>query len=244
MTSLLEVHNVSRAFGGLLAVSSVSLAIVRGEILGLIGPNGAGKTTLFNLISGFYRPSSGEIRLDGQIISGLRPDAICARGLARTFQLVKPFPKMTVLENVMVGAFKHTNQRQPAMERAGQWVDFVGLGDQARQPAGALTLSDRKRLELARALATQPRLLLLDEVMSGLTPAESMTFVDLVRQIRERDITVLVIEHVMPAIMALSDRIAALHHGQLIAIGAPQEVVRNPAVVEAYLGEELLLVDD
>ncbi len=243
MAPLLELRNVSRVFGGLRALGDVSLTVNEGEIVGLIGPNGAGKTTLFSVVSGFYRPSSGQIYFDGRPIGGLRPDVICALGLARTFQLVKPFPNLTVAENVMVGAFNRTNRRAEAERIAWEVLEFVGLAHKGLSRATSLTLADRKRLEVARALATRPRLLLLDEVMAGLTPTESMHVVGLIRQIRERGVTLLVIEHVMRAIMSLSDRVAVLHHGQLIAEGEPEAAVRDPAVIEAYLGEELLLTD-
>ncbi len=239
--ALLELHGVSRWFGGLRAVDDVSLAVGEGEIVGLIGPNGAGKTTLFNVVSGFYAPTAGEVVFGGRRIGGRRPDVVCGLGLARTFQLVKPFPHLSVLENVMVGAFKRTSRRAEAEARAWETLALVGLEGVGRQPASQLTLPSRKRLEVARALATRPRLLLLAEVMAGLTPTETAALVGLTRQLREHGITILVIEHVMRAIMALSDRVAVLHHGKLIAVGAPEQVARDPAVVEAYLGEEFLV---
>ena len=243
MAALLELHGVSRYFGGLKAVEGVSLTVEEGEIVGLIGPNGAGKTTLFSVVSGFYPPTAGEVVFAGRPIAGLRPDVICEMGLARTFQLVKPFPHLTVLENVMVGAFNRTDSRAQAEAEAREILEFVGLEAFGPRKASALTLPGRKRLEVARALGTRPRLLLLDEVMAGLTPTESMHMVGLVKQLRERGMTVLLIEHVMRAIMALSDRIAVLHHGQLIAMGPPQQVIRDPAVIEAYFGEELQLAE-
>jgi len=238
---LLDLRGVSRWFGGLRAVDGVSLTVSEGEIVGLIGPNGAGKTTLFNVISGFYAPSTGEVVFAGRRIDGLRPDLICDLGLTRTFQLVKPFPGLTVVENVMVGAFKRTSNRAAAEAKAREILQLVGLDAAGDQRAAHLTLPGRKRLEVARALATRPRLLLLDEVMAGLTPTEVVRMVDLIKQFRERGISIVVIEHVMRAIMAVSDRIAVLHHGRLIAEGAPHQVVRDPAVIEAYFGEDLLL---
>jgi branched-chain amino acid transport system ATP-binding protein len=243
VAALLELRDVSRYFGGLKAVEGVSLTVEEGEIVGLIGPNGAGKTTLFSVVSGFYPPTAGEVTFAGRPIRGLRPDVICELGVARTFQLVKPFPHLTVLENVMVGAFNRTNSRAKAEAEAREILQFIGLDRFGPGKASALTLPGRKRLEVARALGTRPRLLLLDEVMAGLTPTESMHMVGLIKQLRERGITILVIEHVMRAIMALSDRIAVLHHGQLIAMGAPQQVIRDPAVIEAYFGEELQLAE-
>lgn len=243
MNTLLEIKDLYRAFGGLMAVNGISLTVERGQIMGLIGPNGAGKTTLFNVISGAYQPTGGEIFFNGQSIGGMRADQICSLGLTRTFQLVKPFPKMSVLENVMVGAFKRTNDRTQTESSAWEICRFVGLEGKAHLRPGGLTTSDRKRLEMARALATQPTLLLLDEVMSGLTPTESAQIVNLIRQIRDRGITLLVIEHVMQAIMSLSDRIAVLNYGQLIAEGAPRNIAHNPVVIEAYLGEEFILAD-
>lgn len=241
MNTLLEIKDLRRAFGGLMAVNGVSLTVERGQIMGLIGPNGAGKTTLFSVISGAYQPTGGEIFFNGRSIGGMRADMICSLGMTRTFQLVKPFPRMSVLENIMVGAFKRTNDRAQAESSAWEICRFVDLKSKAHLWPSGLTTSDRKRLEMARALATQPTLLLLDEVMSGLTPTESAQIVSLIRQIRDRGITLLVIEHVMQAIMSLSDRIAVLNYGQLIAEGAPRDIAHNPVVIEAYLGEEFVL---
>jgi branched-chain amino acid transport system ATP-binding protein len=238
--ALLEIRNATKSFGGLVALHQVDLALEQGEILGLIGPNGAGKTTLFNLVAGVYRPDKGQILFRGEDITYLQPHQICQRGVTRTFQLVKPFANLTVLDNVMVGAFNRTSSRVEARRRAQEVLAFVGLGGREEQLAKSLTTPDRKRLELARALATEPQLLLLDEVMAGLTPTESATVVELIRKVRDSGITIFVIEHVMRAIMTLSDRIAVLHHGKLIAEGTPQEVSRNERVIEAYLGEAYL----
>jgi len=239
MTALLQVENITKRFGGLVAIDGVSFELVAGEVLGLIGPNGAGKTTLFNVISGTYLPSLGRIFFEGRDITPLSPHQVCKRGVARTFQIVKPFARLSVVDNVKVGAFLHTNSNHVAGDKAREAVEFVGLGKQADQIAANLTTSGRKRLELARALATEPRLMLLDEVMAGLTPTESLEIVKLIRRIRdERHITLLVIEHVMKAIMSLSDRIAVLHHGELIAIDQPTEIASDPKVIAAYLGKE------
>ncbi|MBI1959454.1 MAG: ABC transporter ATP-binding protein [Candidatus Rokubacteria bacterium] len=236
---LIDVRALSRRFGGLQALSEVSLSLARGEILGLIGPNGAGKTTLFSAVTGFLRPDTGSVWLDGQEITGLPPHAICRRGLARTFQLVQPFPELTVADNVMVGAFNRTRSAAAARRRALEVLELTGLGPLARRPAHALSIGLRKRLELARALATGPRALLLDEVMSGLTPTEVRETAEVIRGIRDGGVAIIVIEHVMAAVMELSDRIAVLHHGELIATGSPAEIAQDRRVIDAYLGEPL-----
>ncbi len=238
MSHLLNLKELTKQFGGLVAVHDVYLDLDQDEILGLIGPNGAGKTTLFNMISGSYLPTRGQIFFDGQDITKLPPHEIASLGIARTFQLVKPFGKLSVVDNVMVGAFLRTSHAGKARKKALGVVSFVGLEPFADRPAHSLTTAGRKRLELARALATEPRLLLLDEVMAGLTPTESVSIVDLIKQIRQSGVTILVIEHVMKAIMSLSDRVAVLHHGELIAVDPPAAIASDPKVIEAYLGEE------
>jgi len=237
--SLLKIQNVTKRFGGLIAVDDVSFEIAEGEVLGLIGPNGAGKTTLFNSISGTYTPEEGSITFAGETITGVAPHENAQRGLVRTFQIVKPFAGLNVVDNVKVGSFLRNSNARAAEDKAREIVEFVGLGDSADRLAKNLTTAGRKRLELARALATEPRLLLLDEVMAGLTPTESRQIVDVIKQIKTQyNLTLLVIEHVMQAVMSLSDRIAVLHHGQLIAIDAPQVIASDNAVIEAYLGKE------
>ena len=236
--SLLEVHGLSRHFGGLIAVADFSLTVAPGELLSLIGPNGAGKTTVFDLLSGFLRPDAGEILLKGHSIVGLKPHRICQLGLTRTFQLTRPFAHLTVLENVRVGALTRIPVRGEAEARAWQVLEEVGLAACAHLPAGSLTLADRKRLELARALATEPALFLLDEVMSGLTPPETERMVELIRRINGEGPAVVLIEHVMRAVMALSERVLVLSGGLLIASGPPEVVANDPRVIEVYLGEE------
>jgi len=241
---LLKLKELTKQFGGLVAVHNVSLELNQDEILGLIGPNGAGKTTLFNMISGTYEPTSGQIFLEGEDITHLPPHEVACLGIARTFQLVKPFGKLSVVDNIMVGAFLRTRGAEKTRDKAREVVEFVGLTQYADRPAHTLTTAGRKRLELARALATEPRMLLLDEVMAGLTPTESVSIVNLIKEIRETGVTILVIEHVMKAIMTLSDRVAVLHHGELIAVDPPSAVASDERVIEAYLGEEFHIVED
>jgi branched-chain amino acid transport system ATP-binding protein len=237
----LVVDRVEKRFRGLRAVADASFDVKHGTIAALIGPNGAGKTTLFNLIAGGYVPDEGEIRLDDARISGLRPDQVCAAGVGRTFQLVRPFVGMSVCENVIVAALQRERSVQAARQRALRVLERLGLAAKAEHPAAALTLAERKRLELARALATQPRLLLLDEVMAGLRPAEIDEMIALFRQLnREDGVTILLIEHVMSAVMALAQDVVVLSHGQVIARGAPELVVQHPEVIRCYLGEQAL----
>jgi len=239
--SLLQVTGVSKRFGGLVAVNDVSLHVEPGEIVGLIGPNGAGKTTLFNLISGFHVPDAGKIRFDGHNLAGRAPHEICHLGMSRTFQIVKPFPEMTVLDNVMMGAFKVSRRPRAARDKALSVLELLHFADWAERRAGDLPVAGRKRLEIAKVLATEPKLMLLDEVMAGLTPSEHNRMIDTVRLIRDSGVTIVIIEHVMPVIMNLSNRIYVLHHGQVIAAGRPDEVANDPTVIEAYLGEEMAL---
>ena len=238
---ILQAENLSKAFGGLAALKGVSFGIEEGEILGLIGPNGAGKTTLFNVISGFFRPDQGRVVFAGETVSHLDAPSLCRRGLVRTFQVVKPFGNLTALQNVMVGSFLRTADPGLAQERALEVMDVVGLSGRQDTAAKSLTISDRKRLEVARALATHPRLLLLDEVMAGLNPTELVQMLEILKRIRGQGVTLLVIEHIMAAIMTISERILVLHHGEKIAEAAPREVAGDKRVIDAYLGEEYLL---
>ena len=241
MTDLLEVKGISRSFGGLRAVNDVSFAVPAGAMVGLIGPNGAGKTTCFNLIAGVYKPDDGHVLLDGNDITGFRPDRICHAGVGRTFQIVRPFGGLSVQQNVAIGALRTTSDVAAANRAAREVLDLLGLDGKRDQMAASLTLPDRKRLEVARALATKPKILLLDEVMAGLRPTEVDVMVNVFRDLnRQLGLTILLIEHVMRAVMALAQHIVVLHHGEVIARGAPEAVVRNPAVLECYLGEEAL----
>ena len=236
--ALLEVRSLAKSFRGLRAVADASFDVEAGAIVALIGPNGAGKTTIFNVVAGAYRPDGGEIRFEGARIDGRRADQICAAGIGRTFQIVKPFAGLSVLDNVIVGALRHAPGVAQARREALAIMERLGLAAKRDQPAASLTLPDRKRLEVARALATGPRLLLLDEVMAGLRPTECDQLVEVFRELARGGLTILLIEHVMRAVMALAQRVIVLHHGEIIANGTPDEVVRDPAVLECYLGEE------
>jgi branched-chain amino acid transport system ATP-binding protein len=233
---MLEVRNLSKSFGGLKAVSDATLDVAEGSIVGLLGPNGAGKTTCFTMIAGFTKADEGSVRFKGQDITGLAPHRICALGMIRTFQIVQPFAGLTVQENIAVGAYLHHHNRHEAMSVARDIGKRLGMGAMLDRPASSLTIAGRKRLELARALATGAKLLLLDEVMAGLIPSEITEIVGIIRQIRDEGHTFLMIEHVMQAVMSLAETAYVLNQGRMIAHGPPRELVRDPSVVEAYLG--------
>jgi branched-chain amino acid transport system ATP-binding protein len=240
---MLALEGVTKRFGGLTAVRDVSFTVQAGALLGIIGPNGAGKTTLFNLIAGAFAPNTGRITFDGQDITGLAPHVICRRGLTRTFQLVKPFGNLSVLDNVTIGALTRLPTVAAARIEAERVIERCGLAAHAETRGRALPIGLRKRLEVARALATRPRLLLLDEVMSGLNPSELGAIVTLIRQLHADGITLVVIEHIMAAMMQLAQRIVVLHHGERIAEGVPAEVASDRRVIDAYLGEEFVLAE-
>jgi branched-chain amino acid transport system ATP-binding protein len=239
MTALLVAANLSKRFAGLIAVDQVSFKVAAGEIFAVIGPNGAGKTTLFAMIAGALAPDDGTVTFAGARIDGLTPDAVCRRGIARTFQIVRPFPALSVEDNVVIGALLRRADMRSARAHACAVLERLDLADKRRAAASSLTLPDRKRLEVARALATDPKLLLLDEVMAGLRPTETDRMVAVLKQLnRDTGVTILLIEHVMRAVMALASRVLVLHHGAAIAQGGPEAVVREPAVIASYLGAE------
>jgi branched-chain amino acid transport system ATP-binding protein len=240
---VLELEGVTKRFGGLTAVREVSLEVREGDLLGIIGPNGAGKTTLFHMISGYYRPDEGRILYEGRDVTGLPPHAICRLGLTRTFQIVKPFGNLSVRDNVMIGALTRLRHVREARREAERVIEICGLSPHAEARAKGLPIGLRKRLEVARALATKPRLLLLDEVMAGLNPTELAGIIELIRRLHADGLSLIIIEHIMAAMMRLAQRIGVLHHGEKIAEGTPAEITRDRRVIDAYLGEEFVLAE-
>lgn len=236
--ALLEVKNIGKKFGGLQALDDISLSLSSGEIMGIIGPNGAGKTTFFNILTGFIKANSGEILFKDQSLVGMKPHKICRLGMTRTFQIVRPFMESTVLDNVIVAALNHASSLRESKTSSQRVIELVGLQDKQDTLASGLSLPDRKKLELARALATAPDLLLLDEVMAGINPTETDALIGLIQEINRNGVTVLLIEHVMRAVMALSHRVVVFNFGAKIAEGEPLEIVKNPEVIKAYLGED------
>lgn len=237
--SLLEIENMTKRFGGLYAVNDVDISIDKGEIVGLIGPNGAGKTTLFRLISGFYKPTSGKVTFKGKDITGLKPNEICKRGLSRTFQIVQPFHGLTVEQNIQVAAFNRYKDNEQTKNKAREILEFVDLIDKKDVRADTLTIADRKKIEVAKAYATEPEIILFDEVMSGLNPKETEETISLIQKISDQGVTIFLIEHVMRVVMTLAERITVIHHGEKLAEGTPKEIQKNEKVIEAYLGEEM-----
>lgn len=238
MNEILKIEHLSKHFGGLKAVNDISMTVERGEIHALIGPNGAGKTTLFNLISGFITPTSGHVYFDGSDVTNMKPYRLCSRGLVRTYQIVQPFRGMSTLDNVMVGGFTHTNKVPLAREKAMRALKITKLDHKADIQARSLNLCEQKRLEVARALATEPKLIMLDEVMAGLNPGEVIEVMDIVRDIKDLGITIVIIEHIMQAVMSISDNITVISFGEKIAEGKPNDIATNPDVISVYLGSD------